>query len=153
MDLTQSIIEATTEIFESMLMMEAIPQPPLTEEVHNFKCSVSGIVGLAGTCKGMISIHTPDSVAMALTGAFLGMEVEEIDEDVKDAIGELSNMLAGSIKEALSENGKDIKLSIPSTICGDEYSINCMSQANWVTVPFEIPDGQFLVELQIQIEE
>jgi len=133
-----------------MLMLEAVAGDPLAEEVKTFRCSVSGIVGLAGTHRGMLSIHAPDKVAMAITTCFLGMEIDSINEDVKDAIGELANMLAGSIKSVLSENGKDIQLSIPSAVHGQEYSIECLAESDWVIVPFTIPQGEFLVELQLK---
>ena len=45
-----------------------------------------------------------NTVAMTITGSFLGMDVEEMNEDVEDAVGELANMLGGDIKSALSES-------------------------------------------------
>lgn len=48
-----------------------------------------------------------------ITGSFLGMEVEAINADVEDAIGELANMLGGNVKTILLENGRNINLSLP----------------------------------------
>lgn len=149
MDLQQNIIDATKEIFETMVMLDVAPGAPLETKVTSFRNSVSGMVGLAGVSKGMVSIHTPDPVAMAITTSFLGMETTEINDDVKDAIGELANMLAGNIKMMLSGNGKDITLSIPSAVHGEEYTVNCLADSEWVTIPFSSSAGEFLVELQI----
>lgn len=145
-----SIVAATKEIFETMIMMDVTPGKQLTDKVNAFTESVSGIVGLAGICKGMLAIHTPNDVAKTITTNFLGMEVEEIDEDVKDAIGELANMLAGNIKTIISENGKDITLSVPSAVCGEEYTVDCLADAEWITVPFTVPEGKFLVSIEIE---
>ncbi|MDO3378094.1 chemotaxis protein CheX [Geoalkalibacter halelectricus] len=150
MDLAKTISEATREIFETMIMAEVIPGEPRNEGAQKYSCTVSGMVGLAGLFKGMIAIHTPDAVAMSITSSFLGMDVEEVNDDVTDAIGELANMLAGSVKMALSQNGKDITLSIPSTITGEEYSINCILDTDRVIMPFTLGEGQFLVELQVE---
>lgn len=150
MDLLENIKEATKEIFETMIMLDITAGDPLAESVTSFKCSVSGVIGLAGTCQGMLAIHTPDSVAKAITSSFLGMDVEEVDDDVTDAIGELANMLAGNIKMVLDAAGKDVTISIPSCIHGDEYSMDCVADAEWVVVPFTIDAGKFLVELQIK---
>lgn len=144
------IIDATTEIFSSMIMLEAIPQPEQSAEEPVLCCSVSGMVGMAGLYKGMLAIHAPTEVALAITGSFLGLEVSEVGEDVRDAIGELANMLGGSVKHLLSDLGADIKLSIPSTICGTEYRVDCGSRGRSQIVPFAIPAGTFLVELQIE---
>jgi len=146
----ENIVDATNEIFETMIMMDITPRDPLNESVTEFKGSVSGVIGLAGSCKGMLAIHLPDSVAMAITGNFLGMEVTEVDDDVTDAIGELANMLAGNIKMVLDSGGNSVTLSIPSCIHGDEYSMDCVSDADWVVVPFDSASGQFLVELQLK---
>ena len=47
-------------------------------------------------------------VAKDITGTFLGMEVEELDDDVKDAIGEIANMVAGEFKKYFSRKTEKI---------------------------------------------
>jgi len=150
MDLQKNITDATTEIFETMIMMEITPGDPLKELVTTFHHTVSGMVGLAGTFKGLLAIHTPNDVAKAITSNFLGLDVEDIDDDVKDAIGELANMLAGNIKQAIDTTGKDVTLSIPSAVHGEEYTLNCLANAEWMIMPFTTPSGEFLVELQFE---
>jgi len=87
----QDIVAATEEIFSSMIMLEVSPGESFQREDSKLTDSVSGIVGLAGEIKGMLAIHLPKQAALDVTTAFLGMDVEEIDEDVCDAIGELAN--------------------------------------------------------------
>ncbi len=150
MDLNKSIGNATQEIFQTMLMMEARPGQPLAKRDEVFADSVSAIVGMAGTSKATLAIHIPEPTALVITGSFLMMEVAEIDEDVKDAIGELANMVAGSVKADLTEQGHDFKLSIPSVVCGAEYEIDCPRDSLGVIVPFSIDGGDFLVEFHVQ---
>lgn len=148
----QHIIESTQEIFSSMIMLDVTPGEPFKRNGEMLKNSISGIIGLAGTTKGMLAIHLPNPSALAVTTAFLGMDVEEIDEDVKDAIGELANMLGGSLKAVLDPSGSDIKLSMPSSVYGEEYAIDCIAEAEMVTVPFSFDNHDFMVELQIRNE-
>ncbi len=150
MEKTQHIIEATQEIFSSMIMLEVSPGEPFVRRNEMLTGSISGLVGLAGTTKGMLAIHLTKPAALAVTGAFLGMEVNEIDEDVCDAIGELANMLAGSMKAAIDPKGSGVKLSMPSAIHGQEYAIDCLARAESVTVPFTFNGVSFMVELQIR---
>ncbi len=150
MDHSALIIDATTEIFATMIMLEAVPQTAQSEPFRAFSCSVSGMVGMAGLYRGMLAIHASTEVALAITGSFLGMEVNDLDDDVRDAFGELANMLGGSIKHRLSAQGADIKLSIPSTVCGKEYRVDCTTPGRSEIIPFAIPAGTFLVELQIE---
>lgn len=150
MEHAQHIIESTQEIFSSMVMLEVAPGEPFVRIDEKLTNSISGIVGLAGTTKGMLAIHMSNDAALAVTTAFLGMEVSEIDEDVRDAIGELANMLAGSLKSVLDPGGGDIKLSMPSAVYGEEYSIDCLAQAQAATVPFSFDGMNFMVELQLR---
>lgn len=151
MELIESITQATQEIFETMLGLEAVAHDSLKERVASFTHSITGMIGLAGPYKGMLAIHLPEPVAKTITSNFLGMEIEEIGDDVKDAIGELANMLAGSIKTALAEGGREIKLSIPSAICGEEYTIDCSVEGGeQAIVPFAVAEGKFLVECHLQ---
>lgn len=152
MEHTQHIIESTQEIFSSMIMLEVSPGEPYQRKNGMLKDSVSGIIGLAGNIKGLLAIHLPTPVALAVTTAFLGMEVEQVDDDVRDAIGELANMLGGNIKSALDPKGSEIQLSMPSCISGEEYSIDCVADAQEVTVPFDLDGSTFLVELQLAPE-
>lgn len=146
---SELIINATREIFETMVMKEVLPGDALSEPIKSFRNSISGIVGLAGTYQGMLAIHASEGVALEITKDFLGLESEEIDDEVKDAIGELANMIAGSVKPELSPNGKDIQLSIPSVIYGD-YTLNYFTNAEWSVIPFRTNSGDFFVELEIK---
>ncbi len=149
MKYAQDISAATQEIFSSMVMLEVSPGEPFKRADSKLTNSISGIIGLAGEVKGMLAIHLPDKAAQAITTAFLGMDVEEIDEDVCDAIGELANMLGGSIKTILDPGGSKVQLSMPSSVHGEEYAVDCLADAESVTVPFTFNDQTFLVELQI----
>jgi len=149
MDLERMTVEATQEVFETMIMLEATALPPLPVLVSNFVDSVSGIVGFAGSSSGMIAIHAPTEVAIAITERFLGLEVDSCSDDVTDAFGELANMLAGNIKMELDEFGGNISLSVPSYVFGADYHVQCVADADWIVVPFESDDGEFMVQLQV----
>jgi chemotaxis protein CheX len=145
----EQIAEATREIFSSMIMLDVTSKEAIKRTDPTFNNSISGMVGLAGSVKGNLSIHMPEQVAASVTTAFLGMDVESIDEDVCDAIGELANMLAGAVKTALDPGGSEIKLSMPSTVYGEEYSLDCQKCGINVLVPFDLDGAEFSVELQL----
>ena len=151
MDIANKIIDATVDIFTTMVMMDITAGEPSSDVMRPLRASTTGTIGLGGLYKGMLAIHIPNEVAMAITSSFLGMEVEDVNEDVLDAVGELTNMLGGSVKAILSESGSDIQLSLPSTISGDEYNFQCKEKADIIVIPFSIADNQeFRVELQLQ---
>ncbi len=148
MDLSAAIIDSTSDVFSTMIPLDAIPGSPITEKMLSFHESITGMLGFSGDIKGMLRLHCPSMVALAITGSLLGMEVEQIDDDVHDAIGELANMVAGGLKVNLAEHNKNIELSIPTAIGGISYTIHGLASAERITIPFALKTGQMLVELE-----
>jgi chemotaxis protein CheX len=151
-EMAKYVIDATREVFSTMIMMDIEDRYPLSESVTTFHCSVTGMVGLAGTYTGILSIHCPITLAMKITSNMLGMDVEEVGEDVNDALGEIANMLGGNVKQVLSKGGLDLHLSIPTVISGEEYTINAMADSDCVIIPFVHEDSRFLVGLKLRKE-
>lgn len=149
-EINDKIIEATIEIFTGMVMMEiSVGGEPLLT-LGPLKNSITGMIGLAGIHKGVLAVHFPKQVALDVTSSFLGMEVSEIDADVQDAIGEIANILGGNLKTILSDRGKDIQLSLPSTIYGDQYAFTSQADVDQVILPFQAPSGMFYVEVELE---
>jgi chemotaxis protein CheX len=146
------VINATKEVFSTMVMMDLEDQYPLADPVSKFHCSVTSMVGLAGTYTGILSIHCPQSFALRITSNMLGMDVTEVGEDVNDALGEIANMLGGYVKQILSKGGLDINLSIPTVISGEEYTVNSTSDSDCIIIPFTNEADRFLVGLKLQKE-
>ena len=149
-DLIPRVIEATGEIFTGMVMMDIEQHGEPFGELGRLENGITGMVGLAGTRKGMLAVHFPDELARAITTSFLGTEVDCINEDVHDAVGEIANMLGGNVKTILTDRGYDIQLSLPSTISGEEYTFLPDSDLDQVVIPFRAPAGIFFVELELE---
>jgi chemotaxis protein CheX len=148
--LRERMAASTIEIFTSMVMMEIAIDDEVSQNYGTLLNSITGMVGLTGTTKGVLAIHIPHTVAFAITGNFLGIELEEVNEDVEDAIGELANMVGGNVKSLLSEKGRDIELSLPSTVSGKEYGFQSIKGAEKFIIPFRCDAGVFFVELQLE---
>lgn len=151
--LAKFIVDATQEVFSTMVMMDAQDDYPLREPVQRFKCSITGMVGFAGIYSGVISVHCPVDLALKITSSMLGVECDEENEDLNDAIGEIANMLGGGVKQVLSKGGQDVKLSIPTVISGEDYTVNSLSEIDCVVIPFKIGEDRFLVGLTLKKEE
>lgn len=151
-DMVGYLIHATKEVFNTMVMMELEDSYPLQEPITHFHCSVTSMVGLAGTYTGILSIHCPQTFALRITSSMLGMDVTDMGEDVNDALGELANMLGGYVKQTLSKGGLDINLSIPTVISGEEYTVNSTADSDCIIIPFINEGDRFLVGLKLQKE-
>ncbi len=150
MEIREKIVSSTIEIFTTMVMMDISVAEDIDENYGVLENCITGVVGLTGTIKGVLAIHIPHVVSFAITGNFLGIEVTEVDGDVEDAIGELANMVGGSVKAIFSEKGRDIELSLPSTVSGKEYGFHTIKGAEKTIIPFRSESGVFFVELQLE---
>ncbi len=147
MQLDRFIVDATSEVFATMVFMDLTPEEVRRDGRADLDSNISSMIGLAGELKGLLAVHCPRRVALAVSGAMLGMEMEEIDDDVKDALGEIANMVAGGLKTSLLEAGRNVELAIPTTVVGNSIRTSGFSGASTLVVPFRVPDGRFAVEL------
>ena len=147
MELENYLIDATLEVFASMIFIDIAAEWPSVDSLPEIEPNVSSLIGFAGDLKGILAIHCPSAVALGVTASMLGMEVTELNEDVKDAIGEVANIVAGGLKAALASNNKKIELAIPATVIGNGIRTSGLSRATRVMVPFSSPLGRFGVEL------
>ncbi len=149
MEIQEKIIDATKEIFSTMIMMDIAFEEVIND--HGVLIdTITATIGLAGTHKGVLAVHFPNEVAMAITSNFLMMDINEINDDVHDAMGEIANMLGGNVKTILSEKGRDIDLSMPSTIAGTEYTFQSENDVDRVIVKFSTEKGSFMVEIDLE---
>jgi chemotaxis protein CheX len=140
-------------VFSSMVGLEVVGGEPITDWVTEYHCSISSMVGLAGQYAGIVSLHCPQSLGLKFTGSMLGVPVDEIGDDVTDAVGELANMVAGNMKQLLSPGGMDVHLSIPTVIYGDRYVIDTILNEDSLLVTFTYEDESFTIGLSIKKDD
>jgi chemotaxis protein CheX len=82
---------------------------------------LTGAVYLTGQWNGAIFIHCHSQQACDFTGRFVGMPPPDaVDDDVRDVMGELANMIAGNLKCTFCPG---IRISVPSVVDGLGYSL------------------------------
>ncbi len=86
--------------------------------------SVTSVVGFGGLLSGACVFRSGRSTALSIAGLMAGMEFDEIDDVVKDAIGELCNMLAGAWKGKVPDLAANCGLSVPAVITGRDYNLH-----------------------------
>lgn len=152
-DLVRQLADDVCEIFATMVGIGDILH--LTQEVEagtHFRNSVTAMVGLAGTCNGMVCLHTSQNLALGFTAQMLGMDVSEVQDDLDDALGEIANMIGGSFKHHLSNSGNDIKLSTPSVVTGTDYSFSSGHSGDTLTLLFSANGEEFMVSIVLEMD-
>jgi chemotaxis protein CheX len=106
---------------------------------------VSGVIGLTGRAVGTVVLSLSREVALKAASTMLMAEATEIDDDVLDAVGELTNMVAGAAKSKLEQY--ELMVSLPSVITGRDHDVHFPSNVTPICVPFETDWGGFMLEV------
>ena len=86
--------------------------------------SVTAVVGFGGLLSGACVFKSGSSTAMKVAACMTGMEFLEIDDTVKDGVGEICNMLAGAWKGKVPDLAANCGLSVPAVITGRDYNLH-----------------------------
>lgn len=116
----------------------------LKTDVHP-QFDISGVIGLSGKAAGTVVVSLSKEVALKATSAMLMTETTEINSDVIDAVGEITNMVAGAAKAELSEY--ELSISLPSVITGRGHEVRFPSNVTPICVPFETEWGPLNLEV------
>jgi chemotaxis protein CheX len=139
--LVNAVLGATREVCATMLEMEVTPRPP---RFHSpAPVSDGGLVallGLAGDWVGTGGLALSEPLACRLASRMLMAEFHAVNEEVLDAVAEITNMIVGNVKTTLEETLGPLGLSIPTVIFGREFSTRTTT-SDWIVVPFACPDG------------
>lgn len=109
------------EVFRLMLGIECERSAgPLSV----LKDTVTAVVGFGGALSGACVFRLSGKTAVRVVGQMTGMEMTEIDDTVKDGIGEICNMLAGAWKGKVPAMAANTGLSVPAVITGRDYSLH-----------------------------
>lgn len=106
---------------------------------------VTGMIGLNGKSTGFLSLSMPERVAVKSVSGLLMEEHSEINSQVVDGVGEMTNIIAGSLKAKLYNTDWMIQsITIPSVILGESYRISYTKGIDYCGITFEMDDPDTL---------
>lgn len=140
-------ILAMTSTFRTMLGVEVRREQLYMKSGSQPSLEISGIIGLSGKAKGTVVLSMSAYVAMEVTAALLGERTGCVDAQVIDAVGELTNIVAGSAKAQLES--LELSVSLPSVICGKNHSISLPTGATPIGVSFDSDWGPLCLEVSL----
>jgi chemotaxis protein CheX len=143
-------IEAAEEIIGTVAMLKIKRGKLALKEDSTVEYDVSGIIGLTGEATGSIALSFPKKSALAIVSNFTGEEAMGIDNDTIDAIGELTNMVAGHAKKLFSDRGTKLKISIPNVVVGKNHTIVSPKGTPSIIIPFESEVGEFAIQVSLK---
>jgi chemotaxis protein CheX len=136
---------ATREVFQLMLGCELVLP---TEEI-NPPFGVTSMVGLAGKLCGVLSVHCDQKAGALMTSKMLGVPLDKVGSEMSDALGEISNMVAGNFKNKISGLGDGCMLSPPTVVTGSDFSTYSLSDTPALETRLLFEGSPLVISLQI----
>ena len=138
-------IIAVSKTLETMVGCKVVREPPQVKKDKSALHPVSGIIGLSGSIVGTVVLTMSEALALKSASVMLMEEFAEFNHDVFDAVGELTNVIAGNAKAQLEEY--KLSLSLPNVIYGKDAELRFPERCQPISIPFQTDYGPMAIEI------
>jgi chemotaxis protein CheX len=142
--LEQHLDQAVEEVFSTMMAIACLPVEENVAPEHE---TISAVIGLAGALSGSMVLHSGSRAAISMAERLTGLLPEGVDAMVRDAIGEVCNMIAGAWKGADPVLASGCLLSTPTVVSGSSYELFSQRTALRMERSYRFADCLFSITL------
>jgi flagellar motor switch protein FliN len=148
----KTVANSIIETFEAMLSMNLAKVGKITDEGFD-QHRLVGSVNYAGEVIGLMGIHVGQDFARMITANMLGIEEDQIEgeEEIKDVLGEITNIVSGNLKSDFLDLGLACVISTPSITRGRDFKIEPSKIGEIHQWVFRHKTGKLGYDLMIEI--
>ncbi len=144
-EILDSIRRSANNVFATMLGVElGSGEASIEQGTPEANDGVVSIVGVAGAWVGTGVIVCSPELACRVCNRMLMTNNSTINEEVLDAVAELTNMIIGCVKTDLEAQLGPLGLSIPTVVFGRNFMTKSVGSTDWVVVRF-LWEGEILL--------
>ncbi len=146
-NLVNPFIEATLSVLETTASTEANLGKPFLKRESKALGDITGVISLSGEFNATIALSFTKDGILSIVSKMFGEELSELNDEIKDAVGEISNMVSGQVTNNISTLGDSLKAVLSTVILEQDHSIPHIGQFPVVAFPFETGTGAFTIEV------
>ncbi len=135
--LIESVKNSVSQVFSTMLGADLGEGEVVPAAGVDKGGGVVSLIGVAGSWAGSGSISCSAQMACKICSRMLMMEATSVDEDVLDAVAEMTNMIIGNVKTDLEARLGPLGLSIPTVVFGRNFQTKTAGTVDWTAVQFD----------------
>jgi chemotaxis protein CheX len=140
-------LEGTVDVLKTMAFVEPKVGKPFLKKTEKAIGDVTGIIGMTGAAKGSLALSFSEKCILKIVSNMLGEEHTTVNGEIKDAVGEITNMISGAARQYLEKQGYKITAAIPTIISGKSHQVSHVLGGPSIIIPFEIEEGSFVVDV------
>ncbi|MFO7783723.1 MAG: chemotaxis protein CheX [Thermodesulfobacteriota bacterium] len=140
-------ITATLHVLKTIAQTDVTADKPFLKKDKAARGDVSGIIGLTGNVSGTIAVSFTEKSILTIVSRMFGEEMTTLNDEIGDAVGEISNMISGQARQILEEMGRPLQAAIPTVIIGKGHQITHITSQPVIAIPFRTGNGGFTIEV------
>jgi len=142
-------LQAAVTVLQTMAFTTPkVGKPFLKGKTTLSQSDLTGIVGLTGVINGSLAVSFSEAAILQVVSNMFGEAFKEINDEVRDAVGEISNMICGDARRMLAEKGHEFQAAIPTVIEGKNHKIFHTLPGPVLVIPFTVGAADaFFVEV------
>ncbi|MCX8043368.1 MAG: chemotaxis protein CheX [Desulfobacterota bacterium] len=150
--IVQPFIDATVKVLGTMAFVTPQVIDITTWDNDRAVGEVVGIIGLSNAdekIRGFMSVGFSEASIVQIVSNMLGEEFPGICEEVREAVGEIANMISGQVRQSLSSQGIKLQASLPSVVSGKDLMMDGSMKRPSIMIQFSVEKGPFEVGICI----
>jgi chemotaxis protein CheX len=150
-DFINPFLNSTINVLKTMAQTEVFPQKPTVKNHKKCIGDITGIIGMASeSLSGSLVLSFSKPCILHILAKMFNEPVKDtIDDDVVDAVGEITNMICGGVKAELSKKDYTFNLATPTMIKGKGVEISYQNSSPTIVIPFKTAHGDFVIEANL----
>jgi len=149
----QVFIESAENFFQTMTSLQPKVGQFFFKNDPFSQSGVSARMEIKGVMEGTVCISFDKPVATFVVSDMLQEDMGEFNEDVKDGIGEVVNIITGNTKSFFQQKKIPFEIGLPKIFTGKHYTHPLSPKVPCIVVPFITPRGTLFVEICVMINE
>jgi chemotaxis protein CheX len=115
-NIVNPFIEATLNTLETSASTKAERGTPYLKKTAVATGPITGILKMSGDYNATISITFSKNGILSVVSKLFGETMSDLNDEIKDAVGEISNMISGQATNTLAQGGGKYKISLQTVI-------------------------------------
>ena len=143
-------LDGAVEVLTKMARMKPVAGKPFAKSNDSAYGDVSGIIGMTGDAIGSLALTFSEECIIGIVSNMLGESYKEINKEVMDTVGELTNMISGASRKLMEKDNLKVFAAIPSVIFGKDHSVRHVVRGMSIVIPFHTESGDFVIDVCLQ---
>lgn len=143
-----SFIEGTFHILDTTASVKGRPEKPyLKQNRAESNGAITGLLKLNGEIDGTVSLTFSEKCILDIVSTMFGEEMPLINEEIRDAVGEIGNMISGHVNTKMADAGMDVKVTLAGVEDGIPHVIGHSDGKSILVLPFKTTKGNLFIEV------